>query len=236
MQNLDDSGSYRTFGTYNIYSNIWNPGAATSWSQCTGATIASPGGVTVAEFDWNFASTNSDVKTYPNIQFGQQNSYNPSTTPLLPAPLSNLPSLVATGKLATTCAVAPCYFDSSFDVFFSSTSTASPNEEGELMVIADWNFPQPLGPTAFVALNVPIDGATYNIRQFQMPSSHGSWPYVAYYATSPISNLNINIASFAHDAVNRGYIPASYYLDMVEIGTEVLSGQGKTVITNYSVQ
>ena len=89
--NKSPGNSNNTFGSFTVSSNIWNPGAATAYNQCTSATIQSPGGVTAAEFDWNFTSTSGSVLTYPNLQFGQQNSYNASTTSILPAPISALP-------------------------------------------------------------------------------------------------------------------------------------------------
>ncbi|MGH8819758.1 MAG: GH12 family glycosyl hydrolase domain-containing protein [Rhodoferax sp.] len=214
---------------------MWNPGAATSYKQCTSATIQSSGGVTAAEFDWDFTSANSDVKTYPNLQFGQQNASNPSTTPLLPVAIAAMPSLTATGTITTACATAvPCYFDSGFDVFFSSTVKPTNLIQGELMIITSYNFTQPLG--GWAATNVSIGGATYNLRQFEMKSGGRSWPYVAYYATSPITRIHLDIKDFVTDAVKRGYIPASYYVDMVEIGTEALSGHGITKITDFNIQ
>ena len=223
------------YGSYKVSSNIWNSGAASAYTQCTSATIGSPGAVN-AEFDWNFTPSGSggQVLTYPNIQYGQQSGYSASTTPALPAPISNLPSLKATGSITTTCQGSPCYYDSGFDVFFSQGTPAPKNIQGELMIITSYNFSQTLG--GFAASNVNIDGVTYNIRQFTMGSGSNSWPYVAYYATQPITNMNINIASFVKDAVARGYIPGSYYVDMVELGTEVIQGQGKTVISNFQVQ
>ncbi|WHZ10711.1 MAG: hypothetical protein OJF60_001150 [Burkholderiaceae bacterium] len=228
--------TYYKYGNYTVSSNIWNPGAASSYTQCTSATIRSPGSVD-AEFDWNFSpsSSSGNVLTYPNIQYGQQTLYSPTTTPALPAPISSLPSLIATGSITTTCQSSPCYYDSGFDIFFSKGTPPPAATQGELMIITSWNFSQTLG--GFAATNVNIDGVLYNIRQFTMGSGANSWPYVAYYPTQqPITNMQLNIASFVKDAVARGYIPGNYYLDMVELGTEVIQGQGKTVITNFQVQ
>lgn len=235
FSNASPGDSTDTYGSFTVSSNIWNPGAATAYKQCTSATIQSPGGVTAAEFDWNFTSTNSEVKTYPNLQFGQQNDSYPSTTPLLPVAIAKMPSLNVTGTITTVCATAaPCYFDSGFDVFFSRTLKPTNLIEGELMIITSYHFAEPLG--GWAATNVSIGSGTYNLRQFEMKSGGRSWSYVAYYATSPITRIDFNIKDFVMDAVRRGYIPASYYVDMVEIGTEALSGHGITRITNYNIQ
>ncbi len=228
------SGAYYQHGNYIVSSNVWNPGFASSYTECVNATISSPGGVS-AEFDWNFTPTSSNgtVLSYPNIQYGQQSGYSPSTTPALPAPISHLPSLMATGSIVTTCQSNPCYYDSGFDIFLSQSTPAPKSIQGELMIITGWNFSQPLGGSFFAATNVPIDGVLYNVRV-----TNGSWPYVAYYPVQqPITTMSLNIAKFVGDAFARGYFPSSLnYLDMVELGTEVIAGQGKTVISNFQVQ
>ncbi len=231
--NTSPGNSINTHGGFAVSSNIWNPGSAV-YRQCTSATVQSSGVVTSAEFAWDFTSPNSDVKTYPNLQFGQQNSYRASTTHLLPAPISALPSLTATGTITTTCTKAPCRYDTAFDVFVSKSPKSAPQIEGELMIMTDYNLPG-LGGFTWSS-PVTIDGATYNIRQFQMKSEGRSWPYVAYFATAPITQINLNINHFVADAVKRGYIPGSYYVDMVSVGTEVQTGQGITQIANYKIR
>ncbi|TAL69260.1 MAG: hypothetical protein EPN79_06690 [Burkholderiaceae bacterium] len=233
FSNLSPGESINTFGGFAVSGNIWNPGTS-AYKQCTSATIRSPGGVINAEFDWNFASSNSTVKTYPNIQFGQQNSYRPSTTPLLPAPISALPSLMVTGTATTTCISGPCIYDTAIDIFVSRSPKSAPQIEGELMIMTDYNIPDLDGFATWWP--VTIDGASYKIRHFQMKSGARSWPYVAYFATSPMTQIRLNINKFVADAVNRGYLPASYYLDMVSFGTEVQTGHGITKITNYNIQ
>ncbi len=233
--NTSPGSSINTFGGFAVSSNIWNPGSSV-YTQCTSASIQSPGGVTSAEFDWNFASSNSNVKTYPNIQFGRQNTYRASTTPLLPALISALPSLNVTGNVTTTCIAGPCYYDSAFDMFFSSSANSwSGAPQGEVMVMLQYNLNGDGKPGNIVG-SVTIGGITYNVQKFTMQNGSNSWPYVAYYPTTQISQMNLNIASFVADAVNRGYISGSYYLDMVSFGTEIQTGQGVTNISNYNIQ
>ncbi len=233
FSNLSPGESIDTFGGFAVSGNIWNHGAFV-YKQCHSATIRSPGGVTSAEFDWDFVSSNSEVKTYPNIQFGQQNSYRPSTTPLLPAPISALPSLMVTGTATTTCLSGPCIYDTAIDIFVSRSPNSAPQVEGELMIMTDYNIPDLDGFATRAP--VTIDGASFNIRHFQMKSGGRSWPYVAYFATSPMTQIKLNINKFVADAVSRGYIPASYHVDMVSFGTEVQTGHGVTKISNYNIQ
>lgn len=232
--NRSPGDSINTFGGFAVSSNIWNPGSSV-YTQCTSASIRSPGGVTSAEFDWNFASSNTDVKTYPNIQFGQQNSYRASTTPLLPAPISALPSLNVTGSVTTTCIAGPCYYDSAFDMFFSPTAQSSPQIQAEVMIMLQYNLSGDGKPGNIVG-SVTIDGITYDVQHFTMRGASNSWSYVAYYPTTQISQMNLNIGKFVADSVSRGYTPGSYYLDMVSLGTEVQTGQGVTNISNYNIQ
>jgi hypothetical protein len=52
----------------------------------------------------------------------------------------------------------------------------------------------------------------------------------------PITKLNLKIKDFVADAINRGVVHPTDYIDMVQVGTEVQSGQGITSLTNYNIQ
>jgi hypothetical protein len=240
--------THDTYGNLMLSSTIWNASAATSFSQCINATIDSKLGVTTAQFDWNFVSSNSEVKTFPNIQFGQQTGFPNSTdtTTVLPALVSSMPDLNVAGTITTTCATGTsCYFDSGFDVFFSNTATPTTwPPKAELMILTSYNFPYPLtalGGGATIS-TVTIDGTIFDVVSFVVtpPPPAGtaptSWPIIQYYAKTPITKLNLKIKDFVADAINRGVVHPTDYIDMVQVGTEVQSGQGITSLTNYNIQ
>jgi hypothetical protein len=224
------------FGNFAVRTDIWNPIAATSYTECVNATVDLNLGIRNAQFDWAFFSSTSQVITYPNISFGQQPGFPTSTTTKLPALVSAMPNLNVTGTIDTTCAIGPCYFDSAFDLFFSNTATPTTYPPKiELMIWTAYNVGYKFGTPA---ATVTIGGAAFNVYTSTVtpPGSIYSWPMIQYLATTPITQLNLNIKDFVGDALSHGYVASTDYLDVVEIGTEVRSGQGSTVITNYNIQ
>ena len=237
-----------TYGNLMLSSDIWNASAATSYSQCISATIDSKLGVTAAQFDWNFVSSNIQVKTFPNIQFGQQTGFpnNTDTTTVLPALVSTMSDLSVTGTITTTCVTGTsCYFDSGFDVFFSKTATPTTwPPKSELMILTSYNFSYPLSGLEGGATipTVTIDGTVFDVVSYVVtpPPPAGttptSWPIIQYYAKTPITKLNLKIKDFVADAISRGVVQPTDYIDMVQVGTEVQNGQGTTSFTNYNIQ
>jgi hypothetical protein len=231
--NTNPGNSKNYFGNFVVSTDIWNPSAATSYSECVNATIDLNLGVKSAQFDWTFVS-NNQVIAYPNLQFGQQPGWPTSTTTKLPVLVSSMPNLNVTGTINTTCATGvTCYFDSGFDLFFSNTAThPTYPPKIELMIWTEYNVgyqPSPVIP-------VTIGGTIFNVSSHIVRIRTNSWTIIEYRATTPITQLNLNIKNFVDNALARGYVASTDYLDVVEIGTEVRSGQGSTVITNYNIQ
>jgi hypothetical protein len=233
--NTNPGNSNNAFGDFVVSTNIWNPTAATSYSECVKATVDLNLGVKSARFDWTFDSLINQIKTYPNLQFGQQPGWPTSSTTKLPIQVSSIPNLNVTGTITTTCATGvTCFFDSGFDLFFNTaTPPTYPTKKSELMILTSYDFP---GYQPSLVATVTIGGATFNIHLQTIINGANSGTFVQYFATTPITQLNLNIKDFVDDALNRGYIASTDYLDVVEIGTEVGYGQGSTTLTNYNIQ
>lgn len=228
--------STNLFGNFIVSTDIWNPTAATSYSECINATVDLNLGVQSAQFDWTIVSSSNQVITYPNLQFGQQPGLPKHSTSRLPVLVSSMPNLNVTGTIDTTCAIGPCYFDSAFDLFFSNAATPTTYPPKiELMIWTAYNVSYKFGaPTA----TVTIGNTVFNVYTSTVisPSKNYSWPMIQFLATTPITKFNLNIKDFVDDALARGYVASTDYLDVVEIGTEVRVGQGSTVITDYNIQ
>jgi hypothetical protein len=226
--------STNLFGNFIVSTDIWNPTAATSYSECINATVDLNLGVQSAQFDWTIVSSSNQVITYPNLQFGQQPGLPKHSTSRLPVLVSSMPNLNVTGTINTTCTTGvPCSFDSGFDIFFSATNPPSYPPKSELMILTSYDLGGYQPPSTLTAT---INGTTFIIRLATITNPNYSWPLVQYFATTPITQLNLNIKDFVADALNRGYVAPTDYLDVVEIGTEVGYGQGTTVITDYNIQ
>ena len=230
------------FGSYAISQEIWDPAVASSWSQCTNTTIDNKTGVS-SSFTWNMVNSGYNVVSFPNILFGLHAGLTPSSsTPLLPTKISSLPNLVATGSIASQCAVAGCTYNTGFDIFTGKTAAGGPSwPSAELMIFTSYQQSSDVTTWPNIVGRVSIGGVQWLIRHLtpQHPATSGvadTYSGTFYYALTPVTNLNLNIKDFITDAVNRGYIDSSDYLSVIELGTEIINGSGSTTITNYQIQ
>jgi hypothetical protein len=228
----------KIFGTLNEESDVWNAAGASAYSVCMNNTLDANNNVTDLEVDWNVTSANAAnpaVVAYPNVMFGWQTGYTSSTTTVLPASVANVPSLPLTGPVTTTCN-GTCAYDTSFDLMFSNTATPSMwPPQAEVMVYLS-NANKSLGTVTDLGA-VTIDGVVFETYTGSVTVNGSTWPILTYVAqTTPTNMAGLNMKDFVQDAVTHGTINTSMYLDMVELGSEVLSGSGTTSIKGFTIQ
>jgi len=225
-------------GDYSANNNVWNASAAASYTQCINVITTTTG--VNAKFDWNVGSNTKTVKTFPEVVFGWHPGYDyswqkrsSSTTTKLPVNVGTMPDLTVSGEVTTTCATN-CYYDTALDMWFgtSSTPTTWPPAT-EMMIWTDTNITWDAG--TFVG-QVDVNGQQYKLYFNPVSVQGASWTSIIYVSVNKQTHLNLNMKSFISDAIQRGYLPASQYLDSVEMGTEVLYGKGTTEMLSYQVQ
>lgn len=234
------SNAVKSFGGGLIEAlDVWNAAGASAYSVCANNTVDANNNITDLEIPWSVTPTvpasATPVVMYPELMFGWQPGYTASTTSKLPAQVSNMPTLSVTGNVTTTCNGA-CVYDTSFDVMFSNTAQPSTwPPAAEMMIEMSNTFACPGTALGTVMIdNVVFDACQNNIAV----NSSSTWPIITYVAhNQPLADLTgLNIKDFALDAQNRGIINSTQYIDMVELGTEVISGGGTTSIKNFTIQ
>lgn len=228
-----------TLGQYMVTTNVWNPSAATAFSQCVRGRHDNTSGKVDLQLNWSISGSNNQVLSFPNIAYGWQvGTDQGSTTRRLPAPVSAIGDLQASGRIETTCAPgATCTMNTAFDLLFSQTTT--PNvwpPTGELMV---WLQASCKHCNAGKLVDkVTIDGVVFELYKGEVtpPTGTASWIYVAYVAESTVTQFDFNFRNFLADAQQRGYLKPSDILAVLELGTEITAGQGSTTLSGYSVR
>lgn len=228
-----------SFGKYTVTTNVWNPNAATGFSECIKARHDNTSGLISSELTWNVQGSNNQVLSFPNFAYGWRvGTDQGSTTKKLPVTLDKLEDLQASGKIDTVCAPGvECVMNTAFDLLFSNT--AKPDTwppTGELMV---WMQATCKHCNAGKLVEVvSIDGVKFEVYKGLVtpPTGTASWTYVAYVAESTVTQFNFNMKNFVADSLKRGYLKPSDYLAVVELGTEVTSGQGSTTLSGYSIR
>jgi len=235
----NETDATASFGKYTVTTNVWNPSAAESFSECIKAKQDTASGLISAELTWNVQGSNNQVLSFPNFAYGWRvGTDQGSTTHKLPATLDKLDDIQASGKVETVCAPGvDCVMNTAFDLLFSNT--AKPDTwppTGELMVWVQATCKH-CNAGKLVEV-VSIDGVKFEVYKGQVtpPTGSASWTYVAYVAESTVTQFNFNMKNFVADSLKRGYLKPSDYLAVVELGTEVTSGKGSTTLSGYSIR
>lgn len=228
-----------TLGQYMVTTNVWNPSAASSFSECVRARHDNSTGQVDLVTNWSVTGSNNQVLAYPNVAFGWQvGTDQGSTTRRLPAQLSAVGDLLASGRVETSCAPGSvCTMNTAFDLLFSQTATPTTwPPSGEMMV---WLQASCKSCNAGKLVDkVTIDGVVFELYKGEVtpPTGTASWTYVAYVAESTVAQFQFNFRNFLADAQQRGYFKPTDYLAVLELGTEITAGQGSTTLSGYSVR
>ncbi|MBK7655991.1 MAG: hypothetical protein IPJ18_13875 [Betaproteobacteria bacterium] len=235
----NETDAMASFGKYTVTTNVWNPSAAEFFSECIRARLDNATGLISADLTWNVQGSNNQVLAYPNFAYGWRVGTNQgSTTKKLPMTLDKLDDIHASGKVETTCAPGvDCVMNTAFDLLFSNT--AKPDTwppTGEVMVWVQATCKH-CNAGKLVEV-VSIDGVKFEVYKGEVtpPTGTASWTYVAYVAESTVTQFSFNMKNFVADSLKRGYLKPSDYLAVVELGTEVTSGQGSTKLSGYSIR
>jgi cellulose 1,4-beta-cellobiosidase len=140
---------------------------------------------------------------------------------------SGLPILVsdiATAPVAWSVDVngAGGAWNSAYESWFSKAGGTVP-DAAELMI---WiNSKGGMKPRGSPLATVSIAGAEWDVYF----DERSDWNYIAYKKVKPALKVIFDLKDFIDDAVSRGYIKTSWYLDSMEAGFEIMrDGQGLT--------
>ncbi|RLN69550.1 hypothetical protein BBJ29_005893 [Phytophthora kernoviae] len=193
-------------GKYIVYNNLWNQGAASSGSQCTGVDSAS--GSTVAwhtSYSWSGAPT--EVKSFSNVALI-----------FTPKQIKNIKSIPSKMKYSYSYS-GTLIADVSYDLFTSSTAAGS--NEYEIMIwLAAYGGAGPISSTGKAIATVTIDGNSFKVYK----GPNGNTTVFSFVSTKTITNFSADLLNFLSYLVKNQGLPSSQYLITLEAGTEPFTG------------
>ncbi|MGD0554070.1 MAG: hypothetical protein ABSA93_03725 [Streptosporangiaceae bacterium] len=208
-------------GTFVLQNDEWNSAA----TECISYDAAAPS-FSVATTKISMPADGSPGG-YPSMSHGC--FYGACTRRSgLPRLVSDLNDGTVTSDWTTTQPAGGRY-DVAYDIWFNTTAWTSGAPDGAEMMIwlADDGSVRPLGTPQGIT---SIGGRSYQV--WFGYGSGNSAPTVSYQATSPVSQVaGLDIAAFAQDALQRGYLQPNWYLIDVQAGFELWQG-GQGLATN----
>jgi len=230
-------GTTVTGGAYMTENNAWNASGASGYRQCVQVVDAGAGKVN-ATLDWNWPVAPTGVRAYPELIYGQKPWY-ASTTSALPRVVDTLQTLrVETAFTASRDAGANGNF--AFDIWLASSNQRPAGSDHlpithELMIWLDAYGG--MVPAGSIVATVTIGGITWDLYRLDATTwTPEPWVYLAYLPRTKVSSpLSLDVRAFLSHLKQRGDITGQEWLTSVELGNEIVSGKGQTLLTGYAV-
>ncbi|HOT90127.1 MAG TPA: hypothetical protein PLJ78_02080 [Anaerolineae bacterium] len=219
-------------GEYILNNNVWNKRDRTDYTQCVFAQGKTP--PTTMGWRWNWPGTGSEIQAYPEVMFGDSPWDTERPTGGFPLPVSDRDLLVT----YTAAITATGKWNVAFDLWLTDDpSPAAQNITDEVMIWVDASNLMP-GPQVYDI--VAFDGITYTVH---IAPGHGdasggssaTWTYIAFKTRKPLLSATLNIGHFLGYLLEKQVIGKERYLASLEFGTELASGQGELVLSQYEI-
>lgn len=204
-------------GEYSVSNNVWGSGEGVG-RQCLDIDLDS------TYFKVTLSTHNSSgVASYPFIYKGCHWGGCTTKDNPMPMKLSEVASAPFTWVISTENVSGT--WNAAFEAWFSVAGGTAP-DAAELMIWMDYGGGA--GPAGSKVATVSIGGISWDVYFVDWSSSAG-WYYIAYKITSPADSVSLDLKDFIHDALTRGYLYTTWYLDNMEAGFEIWrDGQGLT--------
>jgi hypothetical protein len=228
--NCEDEALIDT-GDYRVQNNTWGNGNLSGWSQCIGLGMKADGTV-VARWTWDWLSSGTNVKAYPEIIFGQKPG-STTTSEALPIQISEV------GAATISYDVSSTYTGSgnvAFDLWLTDTPNPStwgvPPITHEIMIWLDSRGGMHPGGTHLE--QVSFDGFAYNVS---VGENFGQgWRYIAFASVeSQLGAGTLDLGSILSYIREKNLVKGDEYLASIEFGNEIIGGAGETVVNRYTV-
>ena len=209
--------------------NVWGKGDIADYEQCL--LTRSLDGAIEYGWRWRWPKGNGQVKSYPEVIYGQKPWDSESSTSALPAPIEAIRELSIAYAVELS---AEGTYNLAYDIWVTSTDPPTPDTiTHEVMIWMDRTFESQ--PRRFHAGEVVVDDIAYDL--YLRPAFHaGSGAdYIAFVSQEPRFSGVVDVAAFLSYLVDHNHIPAGHYVAAVELGNEVIEGTGELWLQQYQV-
>ena len=211
------------FGASLVQNNTWgwnHPG------EIPPQSISGPPGDPVGwTWDWPGADA-SKVIAYPEVIFGKKPWSAASTSPLLPAKISALGSVMVNYAIDVN---ATGVFNTAFDLWITNTVQAGEASiRTEIMIWVKRNGLNPAGGSSQL-----FDTPYGQMRLYEANFDH--WKYLAFVFENEIPAANLDLKFFFDFLIEAGRLNPQHFLASIEFGNEIAFGSGTATLNAFSV-
>jgi len=221
-----------TVGAYRVENNTWGKQNITRFKQCVAIGEPPDGVGAITRWRWDWPREHDRVKAYPAIIYGQKPG-TPTTEPALPMQVQDLKKLDVTWRVESHFTGMG---NTSFDLWLQNDPKAPqfavPPITHEIMIWLNRWGDMPAGGK--FRERVRLDGAEYDLwvgENFAM-----GWTYIAFVAVrSQLHARHLDLMPFIDTLRSRNIVPGDTWFASIELGNEVVYGDGETTLLEYTI-
>ncbi len=217
-------------GSYTVENNVWNKGENQQYQQCVILQDADQG--VSAGWVWNWPGIRFNVVAYPNLMYGK-NPWLPSTTPNLPLRIGDLGCLEVDFEVEQ---VGSGKGNLAFDLWITREAASQPTDiSGEVMI---WLSRQGFKPAGIRADQVDLgaDQVDFYKKENHQATEGYTWTFYAFVYPEDFTHGRLDLMEVLDYLVANGYVSTDDFLSGIQLGNEVVSGYGQTLVRQCEVR
>lgn len=217
-------------GEYQVENNVWNKGEIDSYQQCVNIEGRMNG--VDAGWAWNWPGIRFNVVAYPNLLYGK-NPWLLAPSPLLPMRIDEIHCLDVEFNVNQQGSGKG---NLSFDLWITDKVDSQPEDiTHEIMI---WLSHNGLNPAGSRVDKLTLDGREIGLwkKEGHQTSGDHQWTFLALVYKSDHSQGRIHLHELLNYLVENGHLESDLYLSSIQLGNEIVSGYGQTVVQDYEIQ
>lgn len=226
-------------GPYEIENNTWGKDQLgkkdlTDYSQYLFLGRKNETGEQTYGWSWRWPLYDGHVKAYPEIKYGWKPWSATPLTPGFPKKIDSITELTADFDITIE---ASGKYNLAFDLWLVSEAIPKPeNITYEIMVWVDnlnWATMDVDAEELQELGGIQIGNQDYSFYKGNVNS--GGWSYYAFVKKQSQLKGALDLNAFLVYLVDNGYVSGNDYLASIELGNELLHGEGTTTVHAYSL-
>ena len=175
---------------------------------------------------WTWEDVGYDVQAFPSAAIGRSPWASHSTDPRFPVKIGDLQQLDVMADVVTE---ATGEFNTVLDIWLIDKAPADAQGiQAELMV---WLFRGALNPAGTSRGTRVVKGASYELFVGETDGEI----YAAFVPKEAVRTGLVDVLAFVQQLLDEGLVSPAWYISVVEVGNEVVSGSGATIVNGYAV-
>lgn len=175
---------------------------------------------------WTWEDVGHNVQAFPSAAIGRSPWASHSTDPRFPVKIGDLQQLDVMADLVTEAAGE---FNTVLDIWLTDEAQADAQGiQAELMV---WLFRGELNAAGISRGIRVVNGVSYELFVGETDGE----VYAAFVPKEAVRTGLVDVLAFVQQLLDEGLISPAWYISVVEVGNEVVSGSGATLVNGYAV-